>query len=137
MNKAENKRCAERGSAKTKLLIAICVLFLIGNAGLNYIPVAYESASFQQEMQTAVVQGLASPPRGPKPSDLVKMKLAKAARNNNLPDDYFMDVKQTGNNIQAHVYYTKPVNILPFGIYTYTYEFDHTVTPVGFLTKSD
>jgi len=136
MNKAEKNRRAERGSAKAKLLITLCVLVLIGHAGLNFIPVAYEGESFKQEMQTAVVQGLASPARGPKPTELVKLKLQKAARDNNLPDDTFMDVKQNGNNIQARVYYLKPIHILPFGIYTYNYEFDHTATPVGFLMKS-
>jgi hypothetical protein len=136
MNKPERNRRAERGSAKTKLVITLFVLFLIAHAGLNFIPVAYEGESFKQEMQTAVVQGLASPARGPKPTELVKLKLERAARENNLPDDTFMDVKQNGNNIQARVFYTKTINILPFGIFTYNYEFDHTATPAGFLTKS-
>ncbi|HEY0659683.1 MAG TPA: hypothetical protein VGD05_14505 [Pyrinomonadaceae bacterium] len=136
MNKAETNRREERGSARLKLLITLVVLFLIGNAGLNFIPVAYEGESFKQEMQTAVVQGLASPARGGKPTELVKLKLQRAAKENNLPADTFMDVRQNGSNIQARVYYIKPIDILPFGAFTYNYEFDHTATPVGFLMKS-
>jgi len=136
MNKAETNRRGERGGAGAKLLITLIVLVLIGNAGLNFIPVAYEAESFKQEMQTAVVQGLASPTNGLKPTEFVKLKLLKAAKENDLPTDTFMDIKQNGSSIQARVYYIKPINILPFGIYTYNYEFDHTATPVGFLMKS-
>ncbi|HEX8288771.1 MAG TPA: hypothetical protein VF556_12280 [Pyrinomonadaceae bacterium] len=136
MCKPAKNRAGERGSAKTKFLLMLVVLFLIGNAGLNYIPVAYEGESFKQEMQTAVVQGLATPTNGAKPTDFVKQKLKRAAQENNLPSDAFVDVKQNGNSIQARVYYLKPVQVLPFGLYTYNYEFDHTATPLGFLTKS-
>jgi hypothetical protein len=137
MNKIDARHQAERGGAGVKLVLILLVLFLLGNAGLNFIPVAYEGENFKQEMQTAVVQGLASPINAGKPTDLVKAKLQRAAASNNLPPDAFMEVKQPQNgNIQARVVYAKPISILPFGIYTYNYEFDHTATPVGFLTKN-
>ncbi|MCU1290127.1 MAG: hypothetical protein JWN60_2356 [Acidobacteria bacterium] len=136
MRNLEKKRAAERGSAKTKFLLILVGLFLFGHAGLNYIPVAYEGENFKQEMQTAVVQGLATPSSAAKPTEIVKLKLQRAARDNNLPEDTFMDVKQKGKSLEARVYYLKSINILPFGIYTYDYEFDHTATPVGFLIKS-
>jgi D-ornithine 4,5-aminomutase subunit beta len=31
--------------------------------------------------------------------------------------------------------YSKKVGLLPFGIYTYTYQFDHVAVPTGFLLK--
>jgi len=133
---AVKNRRSERGSAGTKFLITLIVLFIIGNAGLNFIPVVYESESFKQEMQKAVVQGLASPANGMKATELVKLKLQRAAKENNLPTDAFIEVKQNGSNIQARVYYLKPISVLPFGIFTYNYEFDHTATPVGFLLKT-
>lgn len=136
MNKAVKNRLSERGSVRTKFLLTIVFLFLIANAGLNFIPVAYQGESFKQEMQTAVVQGLANPSSAAKATDVIKARLQRAARENNLPVDAFMDVKQNGNSIHAHVYYTKPIEIIPFGVYTYNYEFDHTATPVGFLSKS-
>jgi hypothetical protein len=136
MNKASKNRGSERGGASAKLLIVLMVLILIGNAGLNYVPVAYEAESFKQEMQTAVVQGLALPVNSGKPVNVIKARLARAAQANNLPIDAFMDVRQVNNVLQARVYYSKPVTILPLGIYTYDYEFDHTATPTGFLVKS-
>jgi len=136
MNKTSKNRRAERGGAGAKLLIVVAILFLIGNAGINYIPVAYEGQNFKQEMQTAVVQGLALPSGGAKPADAVKARIVKAARANDLPTDTFMDVRQINNVIQARVYYSKPIAVLPLGVYTYNYEFDHTATPTGFMVKS-
>jgi hypothetical protein len=136
MNAASKNRGSERGGASAKLLIVLMVLILIGNAGLNYVPVAYQAESFKQEMQTSVVQGLALPVNGGKPTEVIKAKLSRAARSNDLPVDAFVDVRQVNNVVQARVYYSKPVTILPLGIYTYDYEFDHTATPTGFLVKS-
>ena len=54
---------------------------------------------------------------------------------NSAPADATLNVTQQGNVIQARVTYTKNVSILPFGIYTYQYQFDNTATPTGFLLK--
>jgi len=134
MNQEIKNKNSEQGSAKVKLIIVLLVLFLIGHAGYNYIPVAYEGENFKQEMQTAVVQGMAVPP-GITVSDMVKGKLQRAMTANNIPHNAFVQVKQVNNTMQAHVAYTKQVNILPFGIYKYNYQFNHIATPTGFLLK--
>jgi hypothetical protein len=125
---------SERGGAGVKFLIIFVVLILAANAGYNYIPVAYAGESFRQEMQTAVVNGLALPGRL-NPVDVIKAKVQRAAADNDVPSDAVIEIKQVGNVVQAHAVYTKPVSILPFGIYTYTYHFDHTATPTGYLLK--
>ncbi len=127
-------RSGERGSAGTKFIIFLAILILAGNAGYNYVPVAYDAESMRTEMSTAVLQGLALPGKL-NPVDNVKAKLVRAAQINGLPADALIDVKQNGNVITAHVVYTKPVSMLPFGIYKYNYQFDHTATPTGFLLK--
>jgi hypothetical protein len=127
-------RSGERGSAGAKLMIFLVLLVLAGNAGYNYVPVAYDAESMKTEMSTAVLQGLALPGKL-NPVDNVKQKLQRAAQINSLPADAMIDVKQNGNVITAHVTYVKPVSILPFGIYKYNYQFDHTATPTGFLLK--
>jgi hypothetical protein len=127
-------RGSERGSAGFKFLVAVTIIFLIGHAGYNYIPVAYEAESLKGEMQTAVLQGLALPGKM-NPVDNVKARLSKAITENNAPADTVLEVKMAGNALTAHVAYVKPVNILPFGIYKYNYTFDHTATPSGFLLK--
>ena len=127
-------RNGERGSAGVKFAIFLTILILAGNAGYNYVPVAYDAASMKTEMETAVMQGLALPGKM-NPVDNVKARLAKAAQINSLPPDALIDVKQNGNLITAHVTYSKPIGILPFGIYKYNYQFDQTATPTGFLLK--
>lgn len=132
-NKIQQRK-SEAGSANTKLILVLLALFLVGNAGYNYIPTAYDGESFKQEMQTAVVQGLAAP-QGVTPVDLIKSKIQKAIIANNIPSDAIVQVKPANNSISAHVSYTKQVNLLPFGLYKYQYKFDNTATPTGFLLK--
>lgn len=134
MNKAVKGTNSERGGATLKLLIILAVLVIVGNAGINYIPVAYNAQSFKQEMETTVVQAMAAPPNV-KPVDLVKKRLTRAAQEDALPPDLYLEVKQTGNVVQARVAFTQQISILPFGIYDYAYQFDHTATPTGFLVK--
>lgn len=131
-NTTVKNRKFETGSAGVKLVVVLVVLFLFAHAGYNYIPTAYDGANFKQEMQTAVVQGMASP-TGVPPTDMVKGKIQRAITANNIPADAVVQVKATNKNITAQVMYSKKVNILPFGIYTYNYQFDHTATPTGFL----
>ena len=134
MKKAVEKRSSERGEAGVKLLLVLLVLVLIGNAGYQFIPVAYAAESVKQDMQTAVVQGLAMTGKL-SPVELIKQKIQRSFYSNKIPADAFLDVRQSGGVIQAQVVYTQEIPILPFGIYNYKYEFDHTATPVGFLTK--
>ena len=134
MKKAVEKRSSEHGGAGVKFLIVAVVLYLIGNAAYHFIPVAYAGESLKQDMQTAVIQGFALP-SGVSPFEMVKQKIQKSAMSNNIPQNAFVEVKQLNKVIQAHVAYTEEVPVLPFGIYNYQYEFDHTATPTGFLTK--
>ena len=128
---------SERGEAGAKLLLVLTILILIGHAGINYVPVAYAGESLKQDIQTAIIQGLATPSRVGTPAQFVRDKIDRAVAANDVPKDAFVEVKQNGKTLQARVYYTKTVNILPFGIYKYNYVFDQTVTPTGFLMKTD
>ena len=134
MNNAAKNRESERGSAGVKFVLILAVIVLVANAGLNYVPVAYDAESLKTEMGTAVLQGLALPGKL-NPVDNVKARIAKSIQTNNIPADAIVDVKQNGNVLTARVSYSKPVNILPFGIYKYKYNFDYTATPTGFLTQ--
>ena len=132
-NIGKNHR-SERGGAGVKLVLVLLGLFIVGHGLINYIPVAYNGASFQEEMQTAVVQGTALP-TGSNPLATVKARIKRVAAASDIPPDAFMEVKQVSNVIQARVVYSKQVDILPFGLYTYQYNFDHTASPSGFLAK--
>lgn len=124
----------ERGGAAANFLIIFVVIVLVANAGYHYIPVAYQGASFQQEMDTAVVKGL-SAPANMKPVDVVKAHIQRAAGDYEIPSDAVIEVIPNGRVIQAHVAYRHKVDILPFGIYKYNYDFDYTAIPQGYLLK--
>lgn len=134
MNNSKRPRSSERGSAAIKALAVVMVLVLVANAGINYVPIAYEGANLRQEMDTAVVRGLATGPRM-HPIDVVKASMQKAIADNNVPADAFVEVKQNGGAVQAHVIYTKKVAILPFGVYNYKYDFNYVAIPSGYLLK--
>jgi hypothetical protein len=127
----------ERGGAGVKLTMVLIVLFLLAHAGYNYIPVAYDGENLKQEMQTAVIQGVAMPGSNLTAVEVIKNKIYRAAANNNIPSNALIEVKPFNNIVQAHVSYVKPINILPFGIYKYNYQFDNTATPTGFLFKDN
>ena len=101
--------------------------------GYNYIPVPRGSEPCQ-EMDTAVVKGLATSGKL-KPTEVVKASIERAIADNNVPSDAYVDIKQDGASIQAHIIYSKKIPMLPFGIYKYSYNFDYVATPVGYLTK--
>ena len=134
MNNFERDRSSERGSAGIKFLAIALVLILCANAGYNYIPVAYEGANLRQEMDTAVVKGLAASGQL-KPLEVVRASVEKAVRENHVPADAFVEIKPAGGVVQAHVVYTKKVPVLPFGIYDYSYDFNYLAMPTGYLLK--
>jgi hypothetical protein len=132
MSNTKNRE-KERGGTGVKLTLVLVVLAIAAHAGINYIPVAYAAESFKSEMYTAVVQGLATPGKAISPVDAVKTRVQRAARANDIPEDAVFEIKQVNKIVQARAVYDQPVPILPFGIYTYNYHFDHTATPTGFL----
>jgi hypothetical protein len=134
MNKTERDRSSERGGAGVKFLLVALVLVLAANAGYNYIPVAYEGATLRQEMDTAVVKGLAASGQM-KPLEVVRSSVERAVRANNVPPDAVVDIRPAGKVVQAHIVYTKDVAMLPFGIYKYKYNFNYLATPNGYLLQ--
>ena len=134
MNNLSLKRPQERGGAGVKFLLIAMVLVLFANAGYHYVPVAYEGASFRQEMDTAVVKGLAASGQM-KPVDVVTSHIKNAAKINNVPSDAVIEIKPTGKMVQATAWYAKQVDMLPFGLYKYNYQFNYTAVPTGYLAS--
>lgn len=134
MKSNKNSYGPEHGGAGVKILLIFVMLFLVAHAGYNYVPVAYEGANFRQEMDTAVVKGLAASGRM-KPMDIVTASVTRAMAANNVPEDAVVEINANKGVVEAHVSYTKEVNMLPFGIYRYQYQFDHTAMPNGYLIK--
>ena len=136
MKNSMKHRTSERGSAGVKFLIIMVVLVLVAHAGYQYIPIAYQGASFKQEMDTAVVKGLAASGRL-KPAEVVAAHIQKATFDYQIPSDAVVDIIPMEGHIQAHVAYQRPVNMLPFGLFKYNYKFDYTAAPTGYLLKEN
>ena len=134
MKKLTNDRTSERGGAAIKFTLVILVLALIANAGMNYVPIAYQGASFKQEMDTAVIKGLAASGRI-KPLEAVQASIKKASFDYDVPTDAYVDIKPVNGVVEARVAYTKQINMLPFGLYKYVYNFDYLAKPTGYLMK--
>lgn len=134
MKYSNHDRGLEQGGAGVKFLFVFIVLALVAHAGFNYVPVAYEGASFRQEMDTAVVKALGAQGRI-KPMDVVQASLNKATREYQIPEDAVVEIQPVNGVVEAHVAYTRQVNILPFGLYKYKYNFDYTAHPTGYLLK--
>src|SRR5215204_6026952 len=96
-----SSRSSERGSAGVKFFFVFLIVVLVGNAGINYIPVAYQGASFKQEMDTAVVKGIGISGRI-NPIDAVTASIKKASRDYEIPDDAFVEIKPVSGVVEAH-----------------------------------
>jgi hypothetical protein len=134
MKKLNSDRGSERGAAGIKALLIFLLLAVAANAGINYVPVAYQGASFKQEMDTAVVKGLAAAGRI-QPVEVVQASIKKASFDYDIPAEAFVDIKPVNGVVQAHVAYTRQINMLPFGLYKYNYNFDYLARPTGYLLK--
>lgn len=129
-------RRSERGSAQVKFIALVVVLFLIGFAGSQYVPTAYNAASFKQEMQIYVDQSTVTPAAKGDQVAWTRRKIAEVSKSFDVPPDAILDVKKAGEiSISATVTYTTPVNLLPFGLYVYPFQFNHTATTAALLTK--
>jgi hypothetical protein len=119
-----DRRNGEQGGAGIKFLFIVLVLGVFANAGINYLPVAYQAANFRQ-----------AAPGSMRPADVVKASLAKAARDNDIPPEAIIDIRPAGNVVQAQATYTRQVQLLPFGLYKYNYNFYYVAAPTGYLLK--
>lgn len=125
---------SQRGSATTKFLIIFVFILMAAHAGYNYVPVAYNGASFRQEMDTAVVKGLAAAGRI-HPVEAVTAHIRKAANDYRIPSDAVIEIVNDKGHVTARATYQQPVNMLPFGMYKYNYKFEYTAAPTGYLLK--
>lgn len=125
----------ERGSAGTKFLIVVVILFLSGHAAYKYVPIAYSGEDLKQRMHETVLYAYGTPNAPSSQPEQMKAKLKHFCDINDAPDCLIKVDKTSEGAPRAHISYTKQVDILPFGLYKYNYQFNHIEQPVGFLTK--
>ena len=127
---------SEKGSASSKSLVILVVLFLAGNGAINYVPVAYNGENLKSDVKAAVMQAVQVPPTTGTQIDVTKRRIINAVKANNAPADAFIEVKSVKNALQARVAYTKELSILPFGLYKYKYQFDYSTNVNGIETTN-
>jgi hypothetical protein len=118
----------ERGGARAKLILFLAVFAIVLYAGYLYVPVSIDAYYYKDIMQNMVNQAAA---QGSDPNWL-KDQLLKNAPDYHVPPDATIEVSTQNKVVNAHVKFTRPI-VTP--VYTYNYEFDHSVTSSTFLTK--
>jgi hypothetical protein len=130
------RRSSEHGGAGVKFLIVVLVLFLIGHAGYIYIPSAYQAEDYKQRMNELVTNAFAMPNSPLNSPEVVKQRLRNYGNDYGVPPTALIKVDKMDNGaLRAQVKFSKEIDILPFHLYKYNYEFEHIATPNGFLTK--
>lgn len=134
MNTVENARggmrpaaVGERGASRLNFLIFVLVLAAAAYAAYLYVPVAYQASLFKVYMQDTVDRGVATGQR----AAWVESQLRAGATEYDVPPDAVYKVELRDNRMEASVRWTRPV---VFPVYTYLYNFDHTVKSGSFLT---
>lgn len=129
-------RSREHGGAGVKFLLIVLVLFLIGHAGYVYIPAAYQAEDYKQRMNELVTNAFAMPNAPASNPETVKQRLRSYGNDYGIPSDALIKVDKMDNGgLKAQVKFSKEIELLPFHLYKYNYEFEHIATPNGFLTK--
>lgn len=125
----------EKGSASLKFLLVLVVLGAIFHAGYIYAPVAYNGEDFKQRMKEIVVNATAMPTASANSLDGVKDQLRRAANSKDVPLNAVINVTRTNGVVQASVNYQKDLQLLPFGLYKYTYKFSHTANGLNMFDE--
>lgn len=134
MNTVENARgsmrgsAGERGGARLNFLIFILVLSAAAYAAYLYVPVAYQASLFKVYMQDTVDRAVATG----QSAAWVENQFRAGAADYDVPPDATYRVELRDNRIEANVRWTRPV---VSRVYTYQYNFDHTVRSGNFLTR--
>jgi hypothetical protein len=129
-------RNSERGGAGVKFLLVVLGLFFAAHAGFAYVPAAYQAEDYKQRMHELVTNAFAMPNSSGSNPEVVKQRLRSYANEYGVPTDALIKVDRMDNGaLKAQVKFVKQIELLPFNLFRYNYEFDHTATPTGFLTK--
>lgn len=123
-------RTGERGSATTRFLGVVVLLFLVGYGGYNYIVTWYQCSHFKEKMQEIITQAYALPNNKSLNSvEGVQNKIREIGTYDSVPDDAEITVERQKTGIVARAVFVRQVDILPFNMYKYKYYFDYTAKP--------
>jgi hypothetical protein len=125
----KKNRNSEMGSARLKFLVAMTIIIGGGYLGYQYIPVAFQAYQYKDLMQHYTEVAGA---QGYKPGWAAD-QLAKSAVEYQIPPNLSITPGQKEGRVEVRVQYSVPIEMLPGGLWTYNYEFDHTARSTAFL----
>jgi hypothetical protein len=118
----------QRGGARAKFIIAVAIFALVLYVGYMYIPVSVDAYYYKDEMQKkvdlAAAQGY--------DAAWVQDQLTKLESEFHVPSDAVITASRRESRVEVRVQFTRPIS---FPFFTYNYDFDHTATSAGFLSK--
>lgn len=130
------RRRGEAGNATVKFLLVAVALFVVGYAGFNYLMIWYQATQFTEAMNEDITRAFSMPNTPYNTPETIKKHLRKKGDELGVPAEAVMKIEKQKDGIAAQVSFTREVSILPFNLYNYQYQYNHTAAPpTGFLTK--
>jgi hypothetical protein len=124
-------RQGEHGAARLRFIVVLAVVALVAYMGFQYVPVAYQGYQFKKVMDDSTETASA----GGKSLEWLKSQIRSSANEYNVPPDSLRMTEPIvrDGRIEVTAQYTRPVNILPF--WTYNYSFEHTAKSSTFFSQ--
>lgn len=121
------RRLRERGASRLNFLIFVLLLGAAVYAAYLYAPVAYQASLYKVHMQDTIDKAVATG----QGTAWAESQLKASAVDYGVPPDATYKIELRDGRMQATTHWVRPI-VSP--VYTYRYEFNHTVKSGNFLT---
>lgn len=122
------RRATEYGGSRFNFLLFVVVVAIVGYAGYQYVPVAYQASQLKVFMQDTVDRAVVTD----KNAAWADEQLRRNLKDYGAPADALVTVGNREARLEAHVEYTVPI---PLVVTTYQYKFNHTTRSANLLTN--
>ena len=128
-------RRGELGGSRITLTIVLVVLALSIFAGYNFIPIAFADSDIKTQLQTIATNAVILPASttGNQHINWSTTEMNRLANSYEIPKTAFK-AEMVGPAVKCSINLKRKIPILPFGIYTYEYDFVHSATSAGYAS---
>ncbi|MEO6393394.1 MAG: hypothetical protein ABIP75_16215 [Pyrinomonadaceae bacterium] len=128
-------RRSELGGSRITLTIVLVVLALSIFAGYNFIPIAFADSDIKTQLQTIATNAVILPASttGNNQINWTTTELNHLAQQYEIPTEAFK-AEMSGPAVKCTIKLKRKIPILPFGIYTYEYDFNFSATSAGYAS---
>lgn len=130
-----NDRRGELGGSRITLTIVLVVLALAIFAGYNFIPIAFADSDIKTQLQTIATNAVILPASttGNQQINWSTTEMNRLATSYDIPKTAFK-AEMAGPAVKCSINLKRKVPILPFGIYTYEYDFNYSAVSAGYAS---